>query len=64
MKQSLCHKRKVSKVMHEWKHGKLKTNGSKKVTNHRQAIAIALSISRRYCKSHKKNKRSRKRSKH
>lgn len=42
-------KRKVKKVMHEFKEGKLHS-GSKKgpeVTNPKQAIAIALSESRR-----------------
>jgi hypothetical protein len=33
---------KVGKVMSEFKHGKLKTHG-KKVTDRKQAVAIALS---------------------
>jgi len=40
---------KVSKVMHEWKEGKLHS-GSKKgpeVTNQKQAVAIALSEARK-----------------
>lgn len=41
-------KEKVSKVMHEWKAGTLKSGGSgKTVTNRKQAIAIALSEARR-----------------
>ena len=35
-------KKKVEKVMHEFKEGKLKSHG-KKITKHKQAIAIALS---------------------
>lgn len=38
---------KVEKVMHEMKHGKLRSGGSgKKVTNRKQAIAIGLSEAR------------------
>lgn len=42
-------KHKIEKVMHEWKEGKLHS-GSKKgprVSNRRQALAIALSEARR-----------------
>jgi len=47
-------KKKVEKVMHEWKEGELHS-GSKKgpvVTNQKQAVAIALNESRK-----KKNKK-------
>src|SRR4051812_7830041 len=37
---------KVEKVMHEYKEGELKSGGRKKVTNPKQAIAIALSEAR------------------
>jgi hypothetical protein len=37
---------KVEKVMHEFKEGELKSGGRKKVTNPKQAIAIALSEAR------------------
>ncbi len=37
---------KVGKVMHEYKHGQLKSGGRKKVKNPKQAIAIALSEAR------------------
>jgi hypothetical protein len=37
---------KVKKVMHEFKEGKLKSGGKKKVTNPKQAIAIGLSEAR------------------
>jgi len=40
-------KRKVKKVMGEYKKGKLKSSSGKKVTNKKQAIAIALSESRK-----------------
>src|SRR3954452_16155943 len=37
---------KVEKVMHEYKEGELKSGGRKRVTNRKQAIAIALSEAR------------------
>lgn len=37
---------KVEEVMHEMKEGKLKSGSGKKVTNPKQAIAIALSEAR------------------
>ena len=48
-------KGKVEKVMHEYKTGTLRSSSGKKVTNRKQAIAIALSEERRA------KKRSRKR---
>jgi hypothetical protein len=40
--------KKVKKVMHEWKEGKLKSGKSnKKVTSRKQAIAIGLSEARK-----------------
>lgn len=39
-------KKKIEKVMHEYKVGKLKTSAGKKVTNPKQAIAIGLSEAR------------------
>lgn len=41
--------KKISKVMHEFKEGELKTHG-KKVTDRKQAIAIALSEAKKYNK--------------
>ncbi len=38
---------KIEKVMHEYKHGELKSGGKKKVSNRKQAVAIALSEARR-----------------
>jgi len=38
---------KMEKVMHEYKHGGLKSGGKKKVKNPKQAIAIGLSEARR-----------------
>jgi hypothetical protein len=40
-------KSKVSKVMHEFKEGTLKSGSGKKVTNRKQAVAVALSEARR-----------------
>ena len=45
-----CYKNKVSTVMHEYKRGELKTSVGRKVKNHRQAVAIALSVASRHCK--------------
>jgi len=45
-KESPGARRKVSKVMHEYKHGELKSGGRRKVKNRKQAIAIALSEAR------------------
>lgn len=39
---------KVRYVMHEFKHGKLRSRNGQIVTNPKQAIAIALSEQRRY----------------
>lgn len=38
---------KTEKVMHEYKEGTLKSGGKKKVTNRKQAVAIALSEARK-----------------
>lgn len=38
---------KMQKVMHEYKHGELKSGGRKRVKNPKQAIAIGLSEARR-----------------
>jgi len=48
-------KKKVKKVMDEWKEGKLKSNGGKVVKDQKQAVAIALSESGQSYKQ-KKNK--------
>lgn len=51
-------KKKVEKVMHEFKHGTLKSGGSKKkVTSRKQAIAIALSEAGMSKKKKKKRKK-------
>lgn len=39
-------KGKVKKVMHEYKHGQLKSGGKAKVKSRKQAVAIALSEAR------------------
>lgn len=38
---------KMGKVMHEYKHGQLKSGGRKQVKSRKQAIAIGLSEARR-----------------
>lgn len=40
-------KKKVGKVMHEYKHGTLKSGSGKKVKSRKQAVAIGLSEARR-----------------
>ncbi|RAI41465.1 DUF6496 domain-containing protein [Rhodoplanes roseus] len=42
-RQSKPQKDTVERVMHEFKHGELKTRGGRKVKNPKQAIAIGLS---------------------
>ena len=44
-----CKKNKISTVMKEFKTKTLKTRQGKTVTNPKQAIAIALSVAKRYC---------------
>lgn len=41
-KESPAQQSKVHKVMHEAKAGKLKSGSGKKVTSHKQAVAIAM----------------------
>lgn len=38
---------KVQKVMHEFKEGKLRSSAGPKITNRKQAVAVALSEARR-----------------
>ncbi len=38
---------KVAKVMHEYKHGELKSGGRSKVKSRKQAIAIGISEARK-----------------
>jgi Family of unknown function (DUF6496) len=41
-KQSTGQKKTMERVMHEFKHGELKTAGGRKVKNQRQAVAIGM----------------------
>ena len=52
-------RRKAGRVMHEYKHGTLKSGGRRKVKSRRQAIAIAMSESGQ---SRKRRKNGRRRS--
>lgn len=45
MPQTEKQKHKVEKVMHEFKEGDLKSGSGQKVTNRKQAVAIAMSES-------------------
>lgn len=45
MATSTRQKRKVGRVMREYKHGQLKTRGRRRVKSRRQAVAIAMSES-------------------
>ncbi len=38
-------RKKTKRVMHEWKHGSLRSRGRRKVKSRKQAIAIAMSES-------------------
>lgn len=44
---------KIGVVMHEFKAGKLRSGGKKKVTDRKQAIGIALSEARKHMKGKK-----------
>ena len=46
-KESKRAQKKVGTVMHEYKQGKLKSGGRKKVKSRKQAVAIALNEARR-----------------
>jgi len=46
-RRGLARPQKVEAVMHEFKHGTLHSGGGGKVTNRRQAVAIALSEARK-----------------
>ena len=46
-KYSKAASKKVEKVMHEYKHGELKSGGGGKVKSRKQAIAIGLSEARK-----------------
>ena len=48
-KKKACKRNKISRVMREFKIGKLKMKSGKVVVNRKQAIAIALSESDKYC---------------
>jgi hypothetical protein len=48
--------RKVHKVMHEYKHGSLKSSSGGKVKSRAQAVAIAMSESGQSKKKRKKRK--------
>lgn len=50
-KMSSCRQKKMSQIFKEWKQGKLRIGKSDKIVkSHKQAIAIALSVSKKYCK--------------
>ncbi|HEX5228448.1 MAG TPA: DUF6496 domain-containing protein [Bryobacteraceae bacterium] len=58
-KRSTKGRAKTKKVMHEYKHGTLKSGGKKKVKSRKQAVAIALSEARKSgAKIPKKKKKS------
>ena len=46
VKKTATGKGKVEKVMHEFKEGTLKSGSGKKVTDRKQAVAVALSEAR------------------
>jgi hypothetical protein len=54
IKKQVTRPGKIKKVMGEYKSGKLKTSSGKKVTNRKQAIAIALSQAQKKKGSRKK----------
>jgi hypothetical protein len=45
-----CRQKKMSQIFKEWKQGKLRIGKSDKIVkSHKQAIAIAISVSKKYC---------------
>lgn len=60
-KKGSCDQRIIGREMHLFKKGKLKSGNGRKVTNPKQAIAIALSVARTKCKG-PSARRSRRRS--
>ena len=46
-KTSRRQRKTIGRVMHEYKHGELKSGGRKKVKSRKQAVAIALNEARR-----------------
>jgi len=46
-KKKIGNQKKIGKVMGEWKKGKLKSSSGAKVTDKKEAIAIAISMSQR-----------------
>ncbi len=48
-KSHSCKQNKMHKVMHEFKHGQLKSGSGAKVTSRNQAIAIGMSEGRKHC---------------
>jgi Family of unknown function (DUF6496) len=55
--------RKVQKVMHEFKHGTLKSSSGRKVKKRKQAVAIALNEAREAGADIPKKKKGRKKAK-
>jgi hypothetical protein len=51
-----CEQKKKKFVLNEFKKGKLKTSYGKKVKNPLQAVAIAYSEAKKYCKKNQKKK--------
>ena len=47
LKSKKAKQKKIGKVMGEWKSGSLKSSSGQKVTNQKQALAIAISESKR-----------------
>lgn len=59
MKKKNVSKKKIEKVMHEFKEGKLHSGSKKgpKVKSRKQAIAIAINEQKKYGKAPKKRKK-------
>jgi len=48
--KNACTRRKFNKVLSEYKHGTLRSGSGAKVVSRAQAMAIAASEARKYCK--------------
>jgi hypothetical protein len=52
-KEKTCFNKKMSIVMNEFKNKTLRSSSGQRVTNPKQALAIALSVSKRQCLKNK-----------
>jgi hypothetical protein len=52
-KKDKCIKKKIEKVMHEFKEGSLKRRDGKTIKSRKEAVAIALNVAKKKCSKKK-----------